>query len=152
MLVAAYRRAADRSLATWRRSSPATPTPKALTALISAYVTRSFTYPEIAYVYYTERYHVPEHELVMLDAIQQSTVDAWVRLLTAARPNMTPARARYAVHAAYAVIVDLGRLVRHNDSSLVRSTARRLTEVALSWDGRPQYAATRTAATDPPLL
>ena len=67
--------------------------------------------------YYTERYNVPERELVMLDAIRQSTVDAWVRLLTAARPDMTAAQARYAVHAAHAVIVDLGRLVRHNDSA-----------------------------------
>jgi AcrR family transcriptional regulator len=136
MLVAAYRRAADRISGDVAKIVARHPDPEeALTALISAYVTRSFNYPEIAYVYYTERYHVPEHELVMLDAIQQSTVDAWVRLLTAARPDLTPARARYAVHAAYAVIVDLGRLVRRNDSSHARSTASRLTEVALL--GRP---------------
>jgi AcrR family transcriptional regulator len=136
MLVAAYRRAADRLSGDVAKIVARQPDPQeALTALITAYVTRSFNYPEVAYVYYTERYHVPEHELVLLDAIQQSTVDAWVRLLTAARPDMTPARARYAVHAAYAVIVDRGRLVRHNDSNYARSTARRLTEVALL--GRP---------------
>jgi AcrR family transcriptional regulator len=136
MLVAAYRRAADRTSGDVAKIIARHPDPEdALAALITAHVTRSFNYPEIAYVYYTERYHVPEHELVMLDAIQQSTVDACVDLLTAARPEMTSACARYAVHAGYAVIVDLGRLVRHNDSSHARSTARRLTEVALL--GRP---------------
>lgn len=136
MLIAAYRRAADRISGDVAKIVARHPDPEdALTALIAAYVRRSFNYPEIAYVYYTERYNVPERELVMLDAIRQSTVDAWVRLLTGARPDMTAAQARYTVHAAHAIIVDLGRLVRHNDSSHARATARRLTEVALL--GRP---------------
>ncbi|BBX47211.1 TetR family transcriptional regulator [Mycobacterium cookii] len=141
MLVASYRRAADRTSGDVATIVARHPEPEdALAALITAYVTRSFNYPEIAYVYYTERYHVPDHELVMLDAIQQSTADAWVRLVTATRPEMTAARARYAVYAAYAVIVDLGRVVRRADSAGVRATARRLTEVALL--GRPARTGT----------
>jgi AcrR family transcriptional regulator len=136
ILAATYRRAADRLSGDIAKIVSRTPdSEQALAALIEAYVARSFARPEIAYVYYTERHNLPAEELLMLDTIQQSTVDAWARLATAARPGLSIGRARYAVHAAYAVIVDLGRLVRHNNSAQARSTARRLTEITLL--GRP---------------
>jgi AcrR family transcriptional regulator len=136
ILAAAYRRAADRISADVAKVVARTADPgRALAALIDAYVGRSFARPEVAYVYYTERHNLSAPELLMLDTIQQSTVEAWSRLATAARPDLSIGRARYAVHAAYAVTVDLGRLVRHNDSAHARSAARRLTDVILL--GRP---------------
>jgi AcrR family transcriptional regulator len=136
ILAATYRRAADRLSGDIAKIVTRTPDPEqALAALVEAYVARSFARPEVAYVYYTERHNLPPEELLMLETIQQSTVDAWARLATAARPGLSIGRARYAVHAAYAVIVDMGRLVRRNDSAHARSTARRLTEITLL--GRP---------------
>jgi AcrR family transcriptional regulator len=136
ILAAAYRRAADRLSGDVAKIVGRTADPEhALADLIEACVARSFARPEVAYVYYTERHNLPQEELLMLDTIQQSTVDAWAHLATAARPGLSIGRARYAVHAAYAVIVDLGRLVRHNNTAHARSTARRLTEITLL--GRP---------------
>ncbi|OBJ60405.1 TetR/AcrR family transcriptional regulator [Mycobacterium sp. 1423905.2] len=136
ILAAAYRRAADRCSADVAKVVARTADPeRALAALVEVYVARSFARPEIAYVYYTERHNLPADELSMLDTIQQSTAEAWARLVTAVRPELSAARARYAVHGAYALIVDSGRLVRRHDTAQARSTARRLTEITLL--GRP---------------
>ncbi|MEY8018263.1 TetR/AcrR family transcriptional regulator [Mycobacterium servetii] len=132
ILAAAYRRAADRLSGDVVRVLGRIADPRrALAELIDSYVTRSLARPEVAYVYYTERHHLPTSELLMLDTIQQSTVDAWARLATAVRPELSAGRARYAVHAAYAVTVDLGRLVRRDSVGFARSAARRLTEVIM---------------------
>ncbi|MEB3984091.1 TetR/AcrR family transcriptional regulator [Mycobacterium sp. 663a-19] len=137
ILTALYRRAADRLSGDVAKVVARTADPgRALSALLDAYVARSFARPEVAYIYYTERHNLPAEEMLMLDAIQQSSVDAWARLAAAARPGLSVGRARYAVHAAYAVIVDLGRVVRHdNNTAHARSTARRLAETILL--GRP---------------
>lgn len=136
ILAAAYRRAADRCSADVAKVIAKTDDPEvALAALVDAYVARSFARPEIAYVYYTERHNLPPDELSMLDTIQQSTAEAWARLMTAVRPELSVARARYGVYAAYALIVDSGRLVRRHDFAQARSTARRLTEITVL--GRP---------------
>ncbi|HSS22869.1 MAG TPA: TetR/AcrR family transcriptional regulator [Mycobacterium sp.] len=136
ILAALYHRAADRLSGDTAKIVARTPDPeRALAALIEAYVARSFARPEVAYVYYTDRHNLAPEELLRLDTIQQSTVDAWARLATAARPGLSIGRARYAVHAAYAVIVDMGRLVRHKNTAHAGSTARRLTGITLL--GRP---------------
>ena len=51
----------------------------------------------------------------LLRSVQRSTIDAWMRLLTAARPALTPTQARFLVHAAMALVVDVGRLVYYED-------------------------------------
>jgi hypothetical protein len=40
-----------------------------------------------------------------------------MRLLTSARPELTSTQARFLVHAAMALVVDLGRLVHYEDSA-----------------------------------
>jgi AcrR family transcriptional regulator len=132
ILAVSYRRAADQlsgDLSTILATS--SDPEEALARLIDAYVARSLANPELARVYYTERHNLPEADAVLLYNIQRSTVESWARLAVAARPELTPGRARYAVHAAFALAVDIGRLVHPNTGQSARITVQRLMEVTL---------------------
>lgn len=144
ILAVYYRRAADQLsgdlssiLAT--RADPE----QALAQLIEAYVTRSFANPELACVYYTERHNLPDTDAVLLYNIQRSTVESWAGLAVAASPDLSLGRARYAVHAAFALAVDIGRLVYPDTSAAASLTVRRLMEVTVL--GRPAKASRNTA-------
>ncbi len=54
-----------------------------------------------------------------------------MRLLVAARPELTVAQARFVVHAALALVVDLGRLVHYDNSEESRASVRRMMEVTV---------------------
>jgi AcrR family transcriptional regulator len=84
-----------------------------LTLLIEAYVATSFANPELVAIYYTERVNLTRGDQQLLRSVQRSTLDAWMRLLTSARPSLTSSQARILVHAAMAVVVDVGRLVHY---------------------------------------
>ncbi|WP_029113884.1 TetR/AcrR family transcriptional regulator [Mycobacterium sp. URHB0044] len=132
ILAASYRRAADRLSADLSQVVATTNDPRlALTKLIDAYVGRSFAEPELAYVYYTERHNLPRADALALSSLQRSTVESWARLAVAARPGMSLGQGRYAVHAAFALAVDVGRLVHPDSSPRARSTVRRLMEITL---------------------
>jgi AcrR family transcriptional regulator len=117
ILSTALRRAADRvsrhlSAITGMLTEPR----QVLTVLIEAYVATSFANPELAFVYYTERVNsTPAHQ-ELLRNVQRSTIDSRVRLLTSVRPELTVVQARFLVHAAMALVVDLGRMVRYRGS------------------------------------
>lgn len=87
-----------------------------LTLLIEAYVATSFANPDLAAIYYTERVNLTRVDQELLRAVQRSTIDAWMRLLAAARPALTETQARILVHAAMALVVDVGRLVHYEDT------------------------------------
>ncbi len=132
LLVASYRRSADRVSGDVSSVLAAESDPEqALAKLIDLYVTRSFREPEIAYVYYAERGNIPEAERAPIRNIQRATVDEWARLLAAARPEFSHAQATFAVHAALALVVDLGRLVRYENSGHSRACVRLLMEMTL---------------------
>ncbi len=112
ILAAAYRRAADlvsgdASTILASADSPA----DAVTQLVDAYVRRSFANPELAYVYYVERNNVPAEDRIALHNIQRATIEAWVHQVAAAVPDIDTDEARFAVHAAFCLVVDLGRLM-----------------------------------------
>ncbi|MCV7402399.1 TetR/AcrR family transcriptional regulator [Mycobacterium fragae] len=88
-----------------------------LSLLIEAYVATSFANPELAAIYYTERVSLTRADQELLRSVQRSTIDSWMRLLTAARPTLSSTQARFLVHAAMALVVDLGRLVHYEDSA-----------------------------------
>ncbi len=144
ILAVYYRRAADQLSGDLSSILATNADPEqALAQLIEAYVTRSFANPELACVYYTERHNLPETDAVLLYNIQRSTVESWASLAVAASPELTLGRARYAVHAAFALAVDIGRLVYpSNTSAAAGLTVRRLMEVTVL--GRP--ASSRNAA------
>ena len=117
ILAAIYRRAADRLSSEASSILGAVTDPEeALTGLIDAYVKRSFDHPELAYVYYTERVNMAPADQRILRNLQRATVESWVRLLTEIRSDWTVGQARFAVHAAMALVIDVGRLVHYDNT------------------------------------
>lgn len=136
ILALAYRRAADRHSSDTADALARTSDPEAaLDELVDDYLGRVIESPDLPYVYYTERHNVPQGDLRVLETIEHSTMDAWARLVTAARPEMKIGAARYAVGAAFALTVDFGRLFHRDPTSGSVATIRRLMEVTLL--GRP---------------
>jgi AcrR family transcriptional regulator len=104
-----------------------------LLRLIEAYVATSFANPELAFVYYTERVNLAPVDEVPLRNVQRSTIASWVRLLTSARTGLSATQARFLVHAAMALVVDVGRLAHYGAGDCAHSQAcvRQLMELTL---------------------
>jgi AcrR family transcriptional regulator len=106
-----------------------------LTLLIEAYVATSFANPELAAIYYTERVNLTRVDQELLRSVQRSTIDSWMRLLTSARPALTSTQARILVHAAMALVVDVGRLVHYenpaDNSAYPQACVRKLMEATV---------------------
>ena len=98
---------------------------------VAAYVATSFANPELVFVYYAERVNLAPADEVLLRNVQKSTIDSWVRLATSAWPELTRGQARFRVHAAMALVVDVGRLVRYDGSAHSQACVRRLMELTL---------------------
>ncbi|MBF6161534.1 TetR/AcrR family transcriptional regulator [Nocardia cyriacigeorgica] len=110
LLAAAFRRAAERvSSAIGPAVASADSAEAALVSLIDQYVAGSFTERALTFVYYTEFQHVPAEERTVLRNIQRLSVEEWARLVREVRPELAPAESRFLVHAAFALVVDLGR-------------------------------------------
>ncbi len=132
ILAAAFRRAADRLSAELSEIVGSTPEPaEALTAVIDAFVVRSFDGPELDYVYYTERLNMTQGDQKILRNLQRANVESWVDLVVAVRPDWTPGQARFAVHAAMSLVIDLGRLMQYENSAPVRAVVERLLDLTL---------------------
>jgi AcrR family transcriptional regulator len=132
ILAAAFRRAADRLSAEMLGIVATTPDREdALTSIIDAYVQRSFDRPELDYVYYTERLNMTPGDQKILRNLQRANVESWVELVVSVRPEWTPGQARFAVHAAMSLVIDLGRLMRYDNSAPVRAVVTRLVDLTL---------------------
>ncbi|UVO12928.1 TetR/AcrR family transcriptional regulator [Mycobacterium sp. SVM_VP21] len=115
ILSTALRRSSDRlsaelSVVNTNRSEPR----EALTQLVDIYVATSFANPELASIYYSEQIHLSPTDRTLLRNVQRSTIDSWVGLLRSVRPELTATAARFLVHAAMGLVVDLGRLVHYD--------------------------------------
>lgn len=115
ILSTALRRSSDRlsaelAVVNTSRSEPR----QALTQLVDIYVATSFANPELASIYYSEQVHLSPMDRTLLRNVQRSTIDSWVGLLLAVRPDLTATSARFLVHAAMGLVVDLGRLVHYD--------------------------------------
>jgi len=132
ILAAAFRRAADRLSAELSAIVGTVPDrEEALNAVIDAYVARSFNRPELDYVYYTERLHMTPGDQKILRNLQRANVESWVELVVSVRPQWTPGQARFAVHAAMSLVIDLGRLMRYENSAPTRAVVERLVDLTL---------------------
>ncbi|WP_099249716.1 TetR/AcrR family transcriptional regulator [Mycobacterium sp. shizuoka-1] len=139
ILALVYRRAADRHSSDTADALSRTADPEeALHEVIDEYLGRVMEWPDLPYVYYTERQNVPEADLRVLETIEHSTMDAWARLVTTVRPQMKIGAARYAVGAAFALTADFRRLFARESGPESVATIRRLMEVTLL--GRPTVA------------
>jgi AcrR family transcriptional regulator len=132
ILAAIYRRAADRLSAEASSILGSFSDPEAaLTALIDAYVARSFDHPEFAYVYYTERVNIAPADQKVLRNLQRATVESWARLVVAIRSDWTLGQARFAVHAAMSLVIDVGLLLHYDNTVQSRVTVSRLLDLTL---------------------
>jgi len=132
ILAAAFRRAADRLSGELSAIVGTVPDrEEALTAVIDAYVARSFDRPELDYVYYTERLNMTPGDQKILRNLQRANVESWVALVVSVRPDWTPGQARFAVHAAMSLVIDLGRLMRYENSAPTRAVVERLLDLTL---------------------
>jgi len=132
ILAAAFRRAADRLSGELSVIVGTVPDrEEALTAVIDAYVARSFDRPELDYVYYTERLNMTPGDQKILRNLQRANVESWVALVVSVRPDWTPGQARFAVHAAMSLVIDLGRLMRYENSAPTRAVVERLLDLTL---------------------
>jgi AcrR family transcriptional regulator len=132
ILAAAFRRAADRLSAEMSAIVGTVPDrEEALTAVMDAYVVRSFDRPELDYVYYTERLNMTPGDQKILRNLQRANVESWVDLVVSVRPEWTPGQARFAVHAAMSLVIDLGRLMRYENSPQTRAIVERLLDLTL---------------------
>ncbi len=144
ILAAAFRRAADRLSAEMSSITTTIADPEeALTAVIDAYVARSFDQPELDYVYYSERLNMTAADQKILRNMQRATVESWVELLVAVRPDWTSAQARFVVHAAMSLVIDLGRLMQYRYSAHSVAMVERLVDLTLL--GRYRLRATLPA-------
>ena len=135
ILAAIYRRAADRVSGDASTILAATEEPaEAVTQLVDAYVDRSFAQPELAYVYYVERGNVPAPDRNVIHNMQRATIEAWVRQVAAARPDISEGEARFAVHAAVVLVVDLGRLMQYERTETSRAVVSKLLRTTLLGD------------------
>ncbi|ADT97300.1 TetR/AcrR family transcriptional regulator [Mycolicibacterium gilvum] len=132
ILAAIFRRASDRVSAETAEIVSTVPDPQeALAAVIDAYVTRAFGQPEMESLYYSERLNMSPSDQRIVRDLQRSTVESWVELVAAVRPDWTPGEARFAVHAAMALVIDVGRLVHYAASDEARDTVEGLVDAAL---------------------
>ena len=132
ILAAAFRRAADRLSGELSAIVGTVPDrEEALTAVIDAYVARSFDRPELDYVYYTERLNMTPGDQKILRNLQRANVESWVDLVVSVRPDWTPGQARFAVHAAMSLVIDLGQLMRYENSAPTRAVVERLLDLTL---------------------
>lgn len=135
ILAALYRRAADRVSGDVSAVLATTADPRAaVEQLTTSYVRRSFADPELACVYYAERVNVPAEDQVALRNIQRATIGAWAGQVAAAVPAMSPGEGRFAVHAGFALVVDLTRLLQHVQPESATAVIRQLFLTALVGD------------------
>ncbi|MET7771445.1 TetR/AcrR family transcriptional regulator [Nocardia sp. NPDC005366] len=132
ILAAAFRRAAERVSAAIGPAIAASESPEqALRTLIELYVRGSFDERELTFVYYAEISNVPAEDRTVLRNIQRLNVEEWAKLVGGMRPELSAAEARMLVHAALALVVDIGRW--HGPDNPICSPARviRLMQVIL---------------------
>jgi hypothetical protein len=67
----------------------------------------------------------------LLRNLQRANVESWVELVVSLRPEWTPGQARFAVHAAMSLVIDLGRLMRYQNSAPTREVVGRLVDLTL---------------------
>lgn len=132
ILAAGFRRAADRLSADMSEVLGAATDPEqALSTLIDDYVARSFDRPELDYVYYTERLSMTPADQKILRDLQRAAVESWVEIVMPVRPGWTAGQARFAVHAAMALVIDLGRLMNYQNSEQARAVVAVLIDLTL---------------------
>ncbi|MEB3062762.1 TetR/AcrR family transcriptional regulator [[Mycobacterium] zoologicum] len=139
LLATAFHRAGDRVLhaitdALAEASSPR----QAAIGIAERYTALSFAAPDLINIYFAEFANLPERDRTELRGLQRQNVNEWAHLVTQVGSGETEAVFR--VHAALALVVDIGRLVNFDDTDEQRSRVQTLMTAVLFSPGgtRPQ--------------
>ncbi len=113
ILVSALDQAAEGVAGAIAEVSTSIPDPAArLAALAQAYVQLSFLRSKLMTVYFREIGNVPDADRSRLAGVQRANIAAFADAVVALRPELSGAEATFLVHAAFAVVFDVGRTRR----------------------------------------
>jgi len=130
LLVAALQRANDRVLLVITDALAESSDPReAATRIAERYTALSFAAPDLINIYFAEFANLPERDQAQLRALQRQNVGEWAHLICQVGAGETEAVFR--VHAALALVVDIGRLVDFDDSDEQRSRVHTLMAAVL---------------------
>lgn len=131
LLSAAFHRAGDRvAMAITEALADATDSAQALSRIAERYIQLSFANPELFPVYFAEQGNLPPADQVSLRGAQRQNVQEWIHLLTDL--GVSPIEARFRAHAALALVLDIGRLVRFDARPQTRARVHTLMMAVLS--------------------
>ncbi|WP_182347932.1 TetR/AcrR family transcriptional regulator [Tomitella gaofuii] len=112
LLDAAFRRTAEGFGPAQHAATASAPDPAAALRLqAELYIRRSFRHPDQLTLYFAEVSNLPPSRRRMLRAAHRRLAECWADTLLRSRPDMPRNEAVYLAHAAFAVILDVGRAV-----------------------------------------
>ncbi|WP_241249639.1 TetR/AcrR family transcriptional regulator [Rhodococcus sp. X156] len=118
LLATAFHRASERLTQAITSSLAASRSPQeGLARLVEVYVELSFAQSELMSVYFAEIGNLPADQRATLRTMQRLNVEEWVHLLAEVRPDLAAAQARFLVHAAFGLVLDVGRLLRFSPTA-----------------------------------
>jgi AcrR family transcriptional regulator len=130
LLVAALQRASDRVLLVITDALAESSNPRdAAIRIAERYTALSFAAPDLINIYFAEFANLPERDQAHLRALQRQNVDEWAHLL--GQVGSAETEAVFRVHAALALVVDIGRLVNFDDTDEQRSRVHVLMQAVL---------------------
>ncbi|OBK86695.1 TetR family transcriptional regulator [Mycolicibacter sinensis] len=137
LLAAAFQRAGDRVLLIITDALAESSDPReAATRIAERYTALSFAAPDLINIYFAEFANLPEPDRVHLRGLQRQNVNEWAHLLR--QIGATETEAVFRVHAALALVVDLGRLVNFDDTAEQRLRVNTVMAAVLFGDGKRQ--------------
>ncbi|WP_067967458.1 TetR/AcrR family transcriptional regulator [Mycolicibacter icosiumassiliensis] len=130
LLAVAFHRASARVLMAITDSLAESTSPQqAALRIAERYTALAFAAPELINIYFAEFANLPEPDRVQLRGLQRQNVDEWAHLVSQVGAGDTEAVFR--VHAALALVVDIGRLVNFDDRDEQRSRIHALMAAVL---------------------
>lgn len=130
LLSAAFHRAGDRVLLAITDALAESSTPRqAARSIAERYTALAFAAPDLINIYFAEFANLPEADRVELRGLQRHNVDEWAHLV--GQVHGSGAEAVFRVHAALALVVDVGRLVNFDNRAEQRARILTLMEAVL---------------------
>ncbi len=134
LLAAAFQRASDRVLLVITDALAESSSPRqAAIRIAERYTALAFAAPDLVNIYFAEFGNLPERDRVQLRGRQRQNVNEWAHLLC--QLGSGEIEAVFRVHAALAVVVDIGRLVNFDDRDQQRSRVHALMAAVLFGGG-----------------
>lgn len=130
LLAAAFYRAGDRMRHAITDALAEASNPReAAIGIAERYTALSFAAPDLINIYFAEFANLSERNRTELRGLQRQNVDEWAHLVT--QVGSAETEAVFRVHAALALVVDIGRLVNFDDTDEQRSRILTLMEAVL---------------------